>query len=86
MMLDAVLVEELARRSSRGSMTTIRLLSNLKWRSISGSVPRPIEPKPIITIGAGDFAVNGPVFIRHFIEHSFRQRLAAAVWPRRDKP
>jgi hypothetical protein len=32
-------------------MTTMRDLSNLKWRSISGSVPRPIEPKPIITTG-----------------------------------
>ena len=32
-------------------MTTKRLLSNSKWRSISGSVPWPIEPKPIITIG-----------------------------------
>ncbi|MGO8557665.1 hypothetical protein ACC724_38700 [Rhizobium ruizarguesonis] len=26
--------------SSRGSMTTIRLLSNLKWRSIRVRVPR----------------------------------------------
>ena len=32
-------------------MTTKRLLSNSKCRSISGSVPLPIEPKPIITIG-----------------------------------
>ena len=29
----------------------MRDLSNLKWRSMSGSVPRPIDPKPIITIG-----------------------------------
>ena len=36
---------------SLGSITTSRLLSNSKCRSISGSVPLPIEPKPIITIG-----------------------------------
>jgi hypothetical protein len=39
------------RSLSRGSMTTMRDLSYLKWRSMSGSVPRPIEPKPIMTIG-----------------------------------
>jgi hypothetical protein len=32
-------------------MTISRFRSYLKWRSISGSVPRPMEPKPIITIG-----------------------------------
>ena len=37
--------------ASRGSITVMRDLSNLKWRSISGKVPRPIEPKPIITTG-----------------------------------
>jgi hypothetical protein len=34
-----------------GSMTTNRLRSNSKWRSISGRVPLPIDPNPIITIG-----------------------------------
>ena len=32
-------------------MTTKRALSKVKCRSISGSVPRPIEPKPIMTMG-----------------------------------
>jgi hypothetical protein len=36
---------------SLGSMTDIRDLSYLKWRSIIGSVPRPIDPKPMITMG-----------------------------------
>ena len=48
---DAALVEQLRGRCRCGSMTIMRDLSNLKWRSISGSVPRPIEPKPIITTG-----------------------------------
>src|SRR4051794_27517230 len=39
------------RSLSDGSMTAKRLLSKSKCRSIRGSVPRPIEPKPIITIG-----------------------------------
>src|SRR3984957_15997062 len=37
--------------SSCGSMITKRDLSYSKCRSISGSVPLPIEPKPIMTIG-----------------------------------
>src|ERR1700709_134825 len=37
--------------SSCGSMMTKRSLSYAKCRSISGSVPLPIEPKPIMTIG-----------------------------------
>src|ERR1700759_3684101 len=37
--------------SSCGSMMTKRDLSYSKCRSISGSVPLPIEPKPIMTIG-----------------------------------
>ena len=36
---------------STGSMTVKRDLSKWKCRSISGRVPRPIEPKPIMTIG-----------------------------------
>ena len=48
---DAALVEQRLASVSRGSMTVMRDLSKLKWRSMSGSVPRPIEPKPIITMG-----------------------------------
>ena len=32
-------------------MTVKRALSYSKWRSIRGRVPRPMEPKPIITMG-----------------------------------
>src|SRR5258705_9129346 len=42
--------------SSCGSMMTKRDLSKAKCRSISGSVPLPIEPKPIMTIGPEIFA------------------------------
>ena len=42
--------------SSCGSMMTKRDLSYSKWRSISGSVPLPIEPKPIMTMGPEIFA------------------------------
>src|SRR6202048_3168977 len=37
--------------SSCGSMITRRDLSKSKCRSIKGSVPLPIEPKPIMTMG-----------------------------------
>ena len=37
----------------------MRLRSNSKWRRMSGSVPRPIEPKPIITIGPSIVAWMG---------------------------
>ena len=47
----AVLLERASRSSSSGSMTTKRDLSYSKCRSISGSVPLPIEPKPIMTMG-----------------------------------
>src|SRR5450631_4097790 len=53
----AFLMKAIPRSSSRwrslssGSITVKRDLSNLKCRSISGSTPRPIEPKPIMTIG-----------------------------------
>src|SRR5262249_45856694 len=39
------------RSRSSGAITTNFERSNAMWRSISGSVPLPIEPKPIITIG-----------------------------------
>src|SRR6266446_9710563 len=42
--------------SSCGSMITKRDLSYSKCRSISGKVPFPIEPKPIMTIGPEIFA------------------------------
>src|SRR5882757_11438310 len=42
--------------SSCGSMMTKRDLSYSKCRSISGSVPLPIEPKPIMTMGPEIFA------------------------------
>src|SRR6266478_4630649 len=42
--------------SSCGSMMTKRDLSYSKCRSISGKVPLPIEPKPIMTIGPEIFA------------------------------
>src|SRR6267154_2204879 len=45
--------------SSCGSMMTKRDLSKSKWRSISGSVPLPIEPKPIMTMGPEIFAWIG---------------------------
>jgi hypothetical protein len=37
--------------ASLGSMTTMRERSTVKCRRISGSVPRPMDPKPIITRG-----------------------------------
>jgi hypothetical protein len=36
---------------SLGSMTVNRFMSSSKCRSINGSMPLPIEPKPIIAIG-----------------------------------
>src|SRR5229473_6896739 len=42
--------------SSCGSMMTKRDLSYSKCRSISGKVPLPIEPKPIMTMGPEIFA------------------------------
>src|ERR1700712_1754122 len=45
--------------SSCGSMMTKRDLSYLKCRSISGKVPFPIEPKPIMTMGPEIFAWIG---------------------------
>src|SRR3978361_1200701 len=45
--------------SSCGSMMTKRDLSYSKCRSISGSVPLPIEPKPIMTMGPEIFAWTG---------------------------
>src|ERR1700733_1581650 len=45
--------------SSCGSMITKRDLSYAKCRSISGSVPLPIEPKPIMTMGPEIFAWIG---------------------------
>src|SRR3954471_16398606 len=45
--------------SSCGSIMTKRDLSYSKCRSISGSVPLPIEPKPIMTMGPEIFAWIG---------------------------
>src|SRR5712672_489254 len=45
--------------SSWGSMMTKRDLSYSKCRSISGKVPLPIEPKPIMTMGPEIFAWIG---------------------------
>src|ERR1700733_2606998 len=45
--------------SSCGSMMTKRDLSYSKCRSISGRVPLPIEPKPIMTMGPEIFAWIG---------------------------
>src|ERR1700686_4830020 len=45
--------------SSCGSMMTKRDLSQAKCRSISGRVPLPIEPKPIMTMGPEIFAWIG---------------------------
>src|SRR4030081_3889487 len=45
--------------SSCGSMMTKRDLSYSKCRSISGKVPLPIEPKPIMTMGPEIFAWIG---------------------------
>src|SRR5579859_3311169 len=49
--------------SSCGSMMTKRDLSYSKCRSISGSVPLPIEPKPIMTMGPEIFAWIGGVMV-----------------------
>ena len=59
---DAALVEQVRGRVSSGSMTTNFERSKPKWRSISGSVPLPIEPKPIITIGPAKRACSGHGF------------------------
>src|SRR5262249_51815900 len=49
------------RRSlSSGAMTTNFARSKAMWRSISGKVPLPIEPKPIITIGPSKRAWSPP--------------------------
>src|SRR5262245_31779792 len=39
------------RSRSSGSMTVQRSWSNSMWRSSNGSTPRPIEPRPMMTIG-----------------------------------
>ena len=46
-----------------GSMTVICCGLHLMWRRISGSVPRPIEPKPIITMGPFQAACMGQFVI-----------------------
>ena len=46
-----------------GSMTVISLGSHLMWRRISGRVPLPIEPKPIITMGPFQAACMGQFVI-----------------------
>src|SRR5262245_49822282 len=49
-----------SRRSlSSGAITTNFERSKAMWRSISGKVPLPIEPKPIITIGPSKRACSG---------------------------
>ena len=45
-------------------MTTNRLLSYLKCRSIKGSMPLPIDPNPIITIGPVISPYTGQFVIR----------------------
>src|SRR6516225_1473704 len=44
-------------------MTTNFAWSNARWRSISGRVPLPIEPKPSITIGPSKRASTSDFFI-----------------------
>src|SRR5262249_55327177 len=52
------------RRSlSSGAMTTNFARSKAMCRSISGKVPLPIEPKPIITIGPSKRACSGPPLV-----------------------
>ena len=57
--LDAALVEQHAVRIVGIDDDETRSLSKSKWRSISGRVPLPIEPKPIITIGPSMRAWRG---------------------------
>src|SRR5919201_4560421 len=52
------------RRSlSSGAMTTNFARSKAMCRSISGKVPLPMEPKPIITIGPSKRAWSGPLSV-----------------------
>src|SRR5688572_23963187 len=44
-------------------MMVMRLRSHSKCRRMSGNVPRPIDPKPIITIEPSIFACMGHSFI-----------------------
>jgi hypothetical protein len=46
------------RSASSGAITTNFERSKPMWRSSSGSTPRPIEPKPIITIGPAKLRVQ----------------------------
>jgi hypothetical protein len=46
-----------------GSITVIRFGSHVMWRRISGRVPRPIEPKPIMTMGPFHTACTGHLLI-----------------------
>src|SRR5262249_4412906 len=48
------------RSSSSGAMTTNFARSKAMCRSIKGSVPLPIEPKPSMTIGPSKRACSGP--------------------------
>src|SRR6185369_12498174 len=48
-----------ARSLSSGAITTNFERSKAMWRSMSGKVPLPIEPKPIITIGPSNRACSG---------------------------
>src|SRR5271166_3042535 len=45
--------------ASSGAMITNFDRSNPIWRSINGKVPRPIDPKPTITIGPSNRACSG---------------------------
>src|SRR5262245_60480747 len=49
------------RSLSSGAMTTNFARSNAMCRSMSGKVPLPMEPKPIITIGPSKRAWSGPL-------------------------
>src|SRR5215813_5139747 len=51
------------RSASSGAMTTNFERSKPMCRSMSGSVPRPIEPKPIITMGPSKVACNGKLSV-----------------------
>ena len=51
------------RSLSSGAMTTNFERSKAMWRSISGKVPLPIEPKPIITIGPSKRACSGQFLV-----------------------
>src|ERR1700677_2455116 len=80
------------RSLSSGAITTNLLRSKPIWRSISGKVPRPMEPKPIIMIGPSKRAWTGQAVVLLVMAFMFEVsklriilKLRDGQMPRRDQ-